>query len=154
MKNGLIQVLVLCLALGLAGCATNTPRQNKVLGAAAGGAAGTALGAASGPSPGPITLVGTGAIIGMLIGSSYGNYMESSDKEKAFKAIAAGKTATWQNPQTRVSFSITPSPSCVTLDGNPHCRQFVATQTTTDGVTRKIFRTACLGSHGTWDLAH
>ena len=154
MKKILIQIVVLALAGSLAACTTNTPHENEALGTTVGAAAGVVLGANSGPSPGPITMVATGAIVGALIGYSYGNYMESSDREKAFKAIADGKPASWQNPGTKVAFTITPMPNCVTLDGNPRCRQFTATQTTTDGATRKIIRTACLGRRGAWELAH
>ncbi len=124
-----------------------------MIGTTVGAAAGTALGASSGASPGPITLVGMGAFVGALIGFSYGNYMENSDKEKAFQALATGKAATWQNSSTGVRFSIYPAPHCITFGGNPSCRQFSATQTTTDGRTRNIFRTACKGDHG-WNLVH
>ncbi len=148
------KMLVLFLTGSLVACASNTPRENQAMGATVGAAAGVVLGANSGPSPGPITMVATGAIVGALIGASYGNYMENSDKEKAFKALADGKPAAWQNPSTRVSFTITPMPNCVTFDGNPRCRQFTATQTTTDGARRKIVRTACLGSRGDWALVH
>lgn len=151
-KTFLVQVLICSLIFSLAGCTKNTPRQNAVIGTTVGAAAGTGLGAASGPAPGPITLLGTGAFVGALIGWSYGNYMESSDKEKAFAAIAAGKTATWKNAHTGVVFAIDPAPHCTTYDNNSSCRQFTATQTTTDGVTRKIFRTACKGARGTWAL--
>jgi len=153
-KNFLSKIFIFSLAFSLLSCASNTPRENKLIGTATGGAAGAALGAASGPSPGPITLVGTGAFIGALIGFSYGDPMENSDKEKAFKAIADGKTATWQNPNTKVFYSITPAAHCLTFDGNPNCRLFTAIQTAEDGNTRKIVRTACKGSRGTWALVH
>lgn len=153
-RNYFLLISLLSLFFSLAGCATNTPRQNQVLGTTVGAGLGAALGANSGPSPGPITLIGVGAIVGALIGSTYGNYMESSDRERALQAIAEGKSASWTNPETKVAFTIKSVPHCVTVDGNPRCRQFTATQTTTDGATRHIFRTACLGSHGKWELAH
>ena len=154
MDRASILIITICLFLTLAGCASNTPRQNQVIGTTVGAGAGALLGANSGPSPGPITLVGVGAIVGALIGFTYGNNMESSDRERALQAIAAGKSASWKNPATQVVFTVKPMPHCVTVDGNPSCRRFTATQTTTDGATRKIVRTACLGSHGKWELAH
>lgn len=152
-KNFLIKSFILGLIFSFASCASNTPRENQLIGATAGGAAGAGLGAASGPSPGPITLVGIGAIVGALIGSTYGNYMENSDKEKALKAIATGQATRWQNQNTRVSYTIVPASNCIILDGNPHCRQFTAIQTTANGNTQKIFRTACQGARGDWQLA-
>ncbi len=154
MKRCRMLVIWISLLFCLAACSTNTPRQNQVIGGTLGAGAGAALGANSGPSPGPITLVGVGAIVGLLIGSSYGNYMEESDRHRALQAIAAGKPASWKNPHTQVTFRITPSPRCVTVEGNPHCRQFTATQITTDGQSRHIFRTACLDSHGRMELVH
>jgi surface antigen len=153
-KKILIPFLVLSLTFSLSCCASNTPRQNKVIGATVGGAAGAGLGAASGASPGAITLVGTGAIVGALIGASYGNPMEESDKNKAYRVIASGKPATWQNPESKISYTVIPASHYVTFDDNPNCRQFTAQQMTSDGEHRKIQRIACRGAHGDWQLVH
>lgn len=154
MRKFLSKILIFSLAFSLAGCASNTPRENTVIGATTGAAAGTALGAASGPTPGFFTLVGTGAIVGALIGSSFEVPMESCDKEKAYQAIAAGKTATWQNPTSKISYTIIPAAHFTKFHGNPDCRQFIAIQTNRDGNRRKIYRTACREANGNWQLAH
>lgn len=153
-KVFLAQALILGLTLSLAGCASNSPRQNKVIGTTVGAAAGAGLGSAWGASPGPITMVGTGAFVGAIIGSAYGNPMEKSDKAKAYQVIASGKTASWQNPDSKISYTVIPATSYVSFDGNPNCRQFTAMQTTTDGNTQKINRTACRGNQGDWQLVH
>jgi len=152
-KNFLTKTLIFTLTLSLAGCSSNTTRENKAIGATVGAAAGAGLGAASGASPGPITVVATGAVIGALIGWSIGNSMENCDKEKAYAAIAAGKTATWQNPNSKIIYTVIPASSYVTFNCNPYCRHFTAMQTT-DGNTRKIYRIACREAHGNWQLAH
>jgi surface antigen len=152
LKTDFFKIFLLSFLFILSSCTTHTPHQNEALGTTVGAAAGAALGANSGPSPGPITLIGTGAIVGALIGFSYGNYMENSDKQKALAAIASGKPASWKNPETHVAFTVVPDPHCVKVDGNPLCRRFVATQTTTDGAERKIIKTACQGRGGDWLL--
>ena len=154
MKNLLTVILSLSLILGLMSCSSNTPRQNQVVGATAGAGAGAALAANSGPSPGPITVLGVSTIIGGIIGSTYSDPMESSDRAKALQSIAEGKPASWQNPATKTTFKIFPAPQYVTFEGNTCCRQFAATETNADGYTRKIFRTACKSSRGNWGLVH
>ena len=145
--------VLLSFILSLNSCSSHAPGQNKVIGTTVGAAAGTGLGAASGPSPGPITLVGTGAIVGALIGSSFGNAMENSDKEKAYQAIAAGKPATWENPNSKVSYTIVPATQYTTFGSNTYCRRFTATQKTADS-SRKINRIACKEKDEHWQLVN
>lgn len=148
-------VLILIALLSLSACASNSPKTNKVVGAATGAAAGAALGAGAygGAGYGPAAMVATGAIVGAFIGSAYGPDMDDSDKAKAYQAIAAGKSASWANSNTKTSYSIRPAASCITHDGNHQCRQFSASQTI-DDKTRTIFRMACKEADGGWHIAH
>lgn len=148
----IIQIIVYSIMLSMVACVSNTPKQNKVLGVVAGGAAGGALGAASARGSSSAGLIGIGAIVGALIGASIGTFMENSDKEKAYAAIATGKSVTWRNPKTKTSYTVMPAANYVTVAGNTACRPFVAMQTTVDGNTQKIYRTACRDSDGRWEL--
>lgn|GEM_PF-6635169 len=150
---------VLVLLSNLVACTAQAPGKHQVSGAqiigtGVGAGAGAALAANSGPSPGPITVIGTAAIVGALIGSSWGDPMDQNDKHQALQAIANGKSAHWQNPQTKTSYTVVPEKNYVGFDGNPMCRQFTATQRITEQNTKTIHRVACPTSQGSWELVH
>lgn len=149
MKNLLIAFLFCNLLL--ASCSSPW-RQQQVAGAAAGSATASAVASASGSSPGPITLVGTGALVGALIGASMSNDLDAADKEKAYKAIATGKAATWQNPHSKILYTVIPARNYIRFKGYPYCRQFSASQTTVEGLVRRINRIACMEASGNWQI--
>jgi len=76
--------------------------------------------------------------------------MDASDKLKMSRSLdaATGKTTTWVNGRTNITFSITPIKKVVIKD-NPFCRQYQATAE--KGSTRKEMNgTACVMSDGSW----
>src|SRR5579863_2775611 len=113
LKTLIISALSLCLL----NCSSNTSKQNAVAGTIVGGAAGAGLAGAAGEGTATTALIGTGVIVGALIGSTWGTPMETSDKEMAYRAIAAGKPSSWQNPKSKTSYTLIPADRFVKIHG-------------------------------------
>ena len=150
MKRLLTISACLCL-INLTGCYSQNHRPNKPVNTAIGATAGGLTGVGIAQGAGTTVLVSTTTILGGLIGYSLGTPMEKGDKEKAYAALASGTPTSWQNNKANATYTITPARNTVTLNGNDHCRAFIATQTL-DSNTLKIQRTACQEANGAWEL--
>jgi surface antigen len=149
MQKSLTKIAVLCAALSLTACSTNTQTENTGIGALAGGAIG---GVTAGLLGGNAAAVGVSIIGGALIGGIIGHSMDSSDKTMANAAITSDKPVRWQNSRTKTTYTIVPSKHYITVNGNPHCRNYTTTAVTIDNKTTITHSTACLRSDGKWEV--
>jgi surface antigen len=125
----------------------------QVVGGVVGGVAGGAIGAevAKGSSQRNVAIV-VGTVIGAAIGSEIGRRMDQADRSCVGHALELGepgRSVKWTNPDTRVSYQLTP------LDAEPRddgCRRFRLTAHGAFGLSEG--RTvACPDASGVWTLA-
>ena len=100
-------------------------RIGQVLGGVVGGVAGGAIGGeiAKGSTDRNVAIV-IGAVIGAAIGSEVGRRMDKTDRScvgHALELADSGQSVRWTNPNTRVTYQLTPLDAELGIDG---CRQF------------------------------
>jgi len=125
----------------------------QVIGGAVGGVAGGAIGAevAKGSSQRTVAIV-VGTVIGAAIGSEIGRRMDQADRScvgHALELADAGRSVKWTNPDTRVSYQLTPLDAERRNDG---CRRFRLTAHGAFGLSEGR-TTACPDASGVWTLA-
>lgn len=122
------------------------------IGAVLGGVAGAAVGSEVGKGDNRVVAVVVGTVIGAAIGSEIGRRMDRTDRYcvgHALELANAGQTVSWVNPNTRVTYQLTPIDKGVSDEG---CRKFRLVATGGFGLSEGR-TTACAGQDGTWDLA-
>lgn len=122
------------------------------IGAVLGGVAGAAVGSEVGKGDNRVVAVVVGTVIGAAIGSEIGRRMDKTDRYcvgHSLELANAGQTVSWVNPNTRVTYQLTPLDKGVSDDG---CRKFRLVATGGFGLSEGR-TTACAGPDGTWDLA-
>lgn len=127
-------------------------RIGQVLGGVVGGAAGGAIGAevAKGSEHREVAIV-VGTVIGAAIGSDIGRRMDKTDRScvgHSLELANYGQSVKWTNPNTRVTYQLTP------LDaerGDDGCRRFRLIAHGSFGLSEG--RTvACTDGQGVWHL--
>lgn len=122
------------------------------IGAVLGGVVGAAVGAEAGKGDNRVVAIVVGTVIGAAIGAEIGRRMDKTDRHcvgHALELAGAGRTVSWSNPSTRVSYQLTPLDKGVSKDG---CRKFRLVATGGFGLSEG--RTvACAGPDGVWNLA-
>jgi len=122
------------------------------IGAVLGGVAGGVIGAEAGKGDDRNAAIVLGTVIGAAIGYEIGRRMDVTDRScvgHALELSGPGQTVTWTNPNTRVSYKLTPTDDSVRADG---CRKFRLIATGGFGLSEGR-AVACPASDGTWDLA-
>jgi surface antigen len=126
----------------------NRAEIGAVLGAAAGGAVGSQV--AKGDDRAAAIVVG--AVIGAAIGSEIGGRLDRTDRAcvgHSLELAAPGASVSWTNPNTQVTFQLTPLGDEARDDG---CRKFRLIAHGSFGLSEG--RTvACPNSQGVWSLA-
>lgn len=130
-------------------------RVGQVIGGVVGGVAGGAIGGEiAKDSEHRDVAIAAGAVIGAVIGSEVGRRMDKTDRScvgHALELADAGRSVKWTNPNTRVTYQLTP----LADDGRAKsdgCRTFRLIAHGTFGLTEG--RTlACPGADGVWRLA-
>lgn len=124
----------------------------QVVGGVLGGVAGGVIGAeaAKGSSQRNVAIV-VGTVIGAAIGSEIGKRMDTADRScvgHALELADAGRSVKWTNPNTRVTYQLTPLDEQRRSDG---CRRFRLTAHGAFGLSEG--RTvACPDASGVWSL--
>lgn len=122
------------------------------VGAVLGGVAGGMIGAEIAKDGTRGVAVALGAVIGAAIGAEVGRRMDQTDRScvgHALELSQTGRTVTWTNPNTAVSYRLTPTAE---IDGPGGCRKFRLTATGSFGLSEG--RTvACPSADGTWTLS-
>jgi surface antigen len=122
------------------------------VGALLGGVAGGAIGAGAGKDGNRAVAIAIGTVIGAAIGAEIGRGMDDSDRActgHALELALAGQSVTWLNPDSRVTYRLTPIDREASADG---CRRFRLIATGAFGLSEGR-ATACPTGNGTWSLA-
>lgn len=122
------------------------------LGAVLGAAAGGAIGAQASSSEHRAAAIAVGAVIGAVVGADIGRRLDNTDRAcvgHALELAAAGDKVSWVNPNTQVTFQLTPLGSERYENG---CRKFRLIAHGAFGLAEG--RTvACPDARGVWNLA-
>ncbi len=154
MKVMLKKVAVAVLIVSMAGCASNTQKQNTTIGALTGGVIGGLAGSAIGAGTGKAVAIGVGILVGALAGGYVGHSVDSIDNQHALTAMNEGKTVKWKNPKTGKMYKMVVSGKYYTIDGNPHCRKYMTYIYKNHKMVSKHGGMACMKSDGVWQPVH
>ena len=141
--------IMIPLGLGLlliAGCNPTKQDVGTLIGAGTGAFAGAHIGNGTGQ----LAAVAIGALMGGYLGGSIGQQMDELDRYKTQQALETnptGATASWNNPDTGVSYNVTPTRTYES-DNSP-CRDYT-TEAVIEGQPESVHGTACRQPDGTW----
>lgn len=96
-----------------------------------------------------------GAIAGAVVGNAVGHMMDEVDQQKFNQVLETGrsdKTITWNNPDEKITYSVTPKPATVTNHGQP-CREYTF-EANIGGKIKQVYGTACRDAAGDWKVAN
>jgi surface antigen len=152
------RLLAITLCFGVPGCASmaeSTSQNPKAaLGSVFGAASGAGIAAIAGASSGWIVAAGLG---GALLGGAVGHHLDADDKRMAaqtatgaFETYRTGQTATWSNPDSGHSGSITPTRTYQEPDGT-YCREYQQ-EIVVGGERHQAYGTACRQPDGSWQV--
>ncbi|MBY0291992.1 MAG: glycine zipper 2TM domain-containing protein [Alphaproteobacteria bacterium] len=147
---------VIAASLIVASLATGCENPKQAIGTVGGGALGAWAGSTIGKGRGNIVATAVGAVAGALAGGYIGQQLDQADKERAerncqmaLESSPIGKTATWRNPDSGNSGSVTPTR---TFENNGlSCREYTQT-VVIGGRQQQAHGTACRQSDGSWRL--
>ncbi len=146
---------VLVAVMLVAGCNT-TGGPKQTVGTLGGAVAGGLLGAQLGGGSGRLIATGAGAVLGAFLGGEIGSSLDNADQvmarqtaQDAFEKSKTGTTATWRNPDTGHSGSVTPTATY--QDNGTVCRDYEQ-RIFVDGQQEVLTGTACRNSDGTWSV--
>lgn len=127
------------------------------VGTVLGGAAGAWAGSNIGGGAGRTVATATGTLLGAALGRSIGQSLDNADlnyyhrtSQKALERGQPGQTFPWQNPQSGVGGSITPSGYFQNSQGE-YCREYTQT-ITIDGRLEEGHGVACRQPDGRWRI--
>ena len=154
-RCGAIVLLVAFPALSCQSLANMTSDNPKaVLGSLGGAALGAGIAALAHGNPAAIVI---SALAGGLLGGAIGHHLDNKDKEiaaqtaaRAFEDNRTGQAATWQNPDSGNSGSITPTKTFQSAGGQ-YCREYQQT-ITVGGEKHQAYGTACRQPDGSWQI--
>jgi surface antigen len=149
---------MLLVAFPALSCQTmaDTTRDNPkaVLGSLGGAAAGAGIAAIAGGSTGWIVAAG---LAGGLLGGAIGHRLDNKDKQMAAQAAAnafesnrTGQAATWKNPDSGNSGTITPTKTYQAASGQ-YCREY-RQDVIIGGEKQQAYGTACRQPDGSWKI--
>lgn len=148
MKKWATTIVSSALLVSLVGCAGVS---NQDAGVVTGGLVGGAVGSLFGSGSGKILAAVGGTVLGAVIGGSIGKSMDQVDQMRMNQAIQNGQSASWQNPNTGNSYSVTPQQTY--YNGNQPCRDYT-TKAIIGGQTQTIYGHACRMADGTWQVVN
>jgi len=140
-----VSSLVILLVL-LAGC--NPTKQD--IGTVVGAGSGAFIGSQIGSGTGQLAAVAIGTLLGGYIGGSIGQDMDELDQYKtqiALETSPTGSTMAWNNPDTDVDYSVTPTKTYESASGP--CREYT-TEAVIEGRAEIVYGTACRENDGSW----
>jgi surface antigen len=149
--------VVLIGALGA--CAGNDYGNKQLGGAAVGGALGGLLGSKVGGGSGQLAATAAGAVLGMMLGSETGKSLDRADRHyaaqtqhAALETAPVGATASWVNPDTGHSGTVTPVRT-YQAGGGQYCREYQQT-VVVGGREQHGYGTACRQPDGSWQVVN
>lgn len=151
-----ISALVLmaaCQQNGQGGMQINKETIGTIVGGAGGAWAGSQIGGGSGR----IVATAVGTLLGASLGNSIGQSLDKTDmmyynraSQNALETGQPGQTLPWQNPESGVSGTVTPS-SYYKTDSGQYCREYTQT-ITVGGRTQEGYGVACRQQDGSWQI--
>lgn len=155
MKRSLSIVAASALALSLAACEQNAPKQN--MGTLIGAGAGAVAGSQVGGGRGQLAAVAIGTLLGAIAGSSIGKSLDSADQlkmqhtmQESLERGPSGQRSEWRNPDSGHYGTYTPQPAYQTQNGQT-CREFQQT-VNIGGKEESAYGTACRQPDGSWQI--
>jgi surface antigen len=133
-----------------------TTRENPkaVLGSLGGAVAGAGIAAIAGGSTGWIVAAG---LAGGLLGGAIGKRLDNKDKQmaaeaaaRAFESNRTGQAATWKNPDSGHSGTVTPTKTYQAANGQ-YCREY-RQEIVVGGEKQQAYGTACRQPDGSWQI--
>jgi surface antigen len=124
----------------------------EAVGAVLGGAVGGAIGSQVVKGEGRAVAIVVGSVLGAMIGAQIGRQLEEADRGcigHALELAADGRPVTWVNPQTGLSYAVTPTRGF--KQNGRSCREFT-TAVTAKGARETVTDRACRNSDGTWQI--
>lgn len=146
MKTKISIVFSIATLLLLTGC--NPTKQD--IGTLVGAGSGAFIGSQIGGGTGQLAAVAIGALLGGYIGGSIGQDMDELDQYKTQQVLEispTGSTVAWNNPDTNIDYSVTPTRTYESASGP--CRDYT-TEAVIEGRAEIVHGTACRGSDGSW----
>ncbi len=150
--------VVFATALSLAACASDQG-DKQTLGTLLGAGLGGLAGAQFGSGTGQLVAVGAGVLLGGLLGNEIGKSLDKADQayaernaQQTLETAPIGTTATWVNPDSGNSGSVTPTATYQSADGE-YCREYQQT-VTVGGEQQSAYGTACRQPDGSWKLVN
>ncbi len=146
MKTKISIVFSVATFLLLTGC--NPTKQD--IGTLVGAGTGAFIGSQIGSGTGQLAAVAIGALLGGYIGGSIGQDMDELDQYKTQQVLEispTGSTVAWNNPDTNIDYSVTPTRTYESASGP--CRDYT-TEAVIEGRAEIVHGTACRGSDGSW----
>ncbi len=157
MKLGNIMI-VGTLAVAIAACQPgqgNKQTGGTLLGAGLGALAGSQIGSGGGQ----LAAVAIGTLAGAFVGSEVGKSLDRADQlamertsQGALESNRSGQVATWNNPDSGHSGSVTPTRTYQTASGD-NCREYQQT-VTISGKTETAYGRACRQPDGSWKIVN
>lgn len=142
-------MLALVALLGACQAPPTQQQTGTVVGGVLGGVLGSQLGKGSGRTA--ATVMGT--LVGAALGGAVGRSMDETDRLKtaqALETVRTGQQRTWVNPDTRASYTVTPTRTRETASGP--CREYTV-DARIGGQTEKVYGQACRQADGSWRSA-
>jgi len=149
-------ILFVAVALALAGCAERVGTKEGA-GTLVGAGTGALIGSQIGHGKGSLVAVAIGTLAGAIMGREVGKSLDRADRlamqNSAHHALEKNRTnqaATWVNPDTGHSGTITPVKTYKTPEGR-YCREYRQTVKIGDE-EQKAYGTACRQPDGSWKI--
>lgn len=148
-----VTMLAACQQNGAGGYSVTKEDAGTVLG----GVGGALLGSQVGGGSGRIVAVAAGTLLGSALGRSVGASLDKADmayynqtSQRALETAPAGTSLPWNNPNSGVSGTVTPSQYYQTASGQ-YCREYTQT-ITVGGRTEEGYGVACRQPDGSWKI--
>lgn len=153
------KIMTIILGLSLSACANleNLAEDNEMVGGLVGAVVGGVIGSQFGGGAGQTIFTIGGTMGGALLGAEIGRQMTDGDATRYKKAAAqaykapVGQTVAWNNPNTGMSGTITPTRSGEEAKSGEFCREFQQS-VNVDGQVEYAYGTACQGKDGSWRI--
>lgn len=148
MKKILVILMAMLMSFSLIGCASKQ-EQGSVTGMAVGAMLGSAMARGHHDRPFAIWL---GAVVGSMLGSTIGRYMDEQDQMRTSMALENNRTnesTSWVNPDSQYQYTVEPTRTYES-EGTP-CREFTM-NANIGGKTEQVYGTACRQADGSWKV--
>lgn len=141
-------------AFGAPSCVVHYGWRREQVGTVIGGATGGLLGTQIGRGGGRTSAIIGGTLFGALVGGSVGRSIDRVDQvwvEQTLKYAPSREILRWKNPDTRVTYEVTPLAAFRDPVGR-YCREYHTTAII-GGERQQIYGTACRQTDGSWQIA-